>query len=194
MQKRKSTFLASPEWLKVPFCNRSKSSMQTLLDAASPLPGLLEKVDKFRASQSVIEDSTAHEIHLELNAVVKDLRKWETDLTSALEGSLWWPVSSPSSENTNSVDEEAGFTIFYQFANILTANTMCHYWAFLAIALSEISLLEPCIQHLRQHEIPHAPVPKTLRARLNILSSLDRSSVLRARSFASIEKKGVVVS
>ncbi|KAH7370339.1 hypothetical protein BKA65DRAFT_15226 [Rhexocercosporidium sp. MPI-PUGE-AT-0058] len=144
IQKRKSIFLANHKWLNIPFSVKPKSSMQTLLDAASALPGILEKLDELHANQCVMEGSTVPELLAALDFILQDLRKWEAEIMSDHKGPLWWPVSS-SSPTMNVADEETVFPISYQFANILTANTMCHYWAFLAITLSSTTLLKPPI-------------------------------------------------
>ncbi|PVH83515.1 hypothetical protein DL98DRAFT_412750 [Cadophora sp. DSE1049] len=141
MQKRKSTFLTDAEWLRVPFSVEPKSSMQTLLDAASPLPGLLEKFDRFCENDSIVESASTPEISDDLDAVQANLRNWEDELISAHESSLWWPVASSEFESPRSPKNAPVFPISYHFPNILTANTMTHYWAFLAITYSTISRL-----------------------------------------------------
>ncbi|KAH7417884.1 hypothetical protein BKA64DRAFT_653068 [Cadophora sp. MPI-SDFR-AT-0126] len=141
MQKRKSVFLTEADWLRVPFSMEPKSSMQTLLDVASPLPGLLEKLDELSENRPAVQSSSVDEIIKELDNVQLSLQKWEADLKSAHDGPLWWPVSSAEYKRSPSHENELVFPISSQFPNILTANTMTHYWAFVAITNSTIARL-----------------------------------------------------
>ncbi|KAG4419038.1 hypothetical protein IFR04_007814 [Cadophora malorum] len=142
IQKRKSTFLSDAEWLSIPSSIGPKSSMQTLLDSASPLPGLLEKLDLLRKNQFAVDYAACQEIYVALETVQGDLRNWEDQLMTGHGSPLWWPVSSAVSKSKGEAEEEPVFTISYHFPNILIANTMTHYWAFSAITQSTLSRLE----------------------------------------------------
>lgn len=116
--------------------------MQTLLDTASPLPGILEKFDLLCKNQIAVDYAVVQEIYAALEIVQGELRNWEDQLISGHESPLWWPVSSTVSESRGEAEKERVFPISYHFPNILIANTMTHYWAFLAITQSTLSRLE----------------------------------------------------
>ncbi|KAL7801097.1 hypothetical protein V8C43DRAFT_273283 [Trichoderma afarasin] len=135
IQQRKESFLDEPAWKTEPFSSEPKSLMQSLLDEISGLPSLLQRLDAiFRSSQDYQKEEIVA-LYKDFDAQMLRLEDWEANLkTSTNSRVLWWPVASPQ-------DHETSFPISYEFANILVANTMSHYWSFLLVIQISISTL-----------------------------------------------------
>ncbi|KAM6487459.1 hypothetical protein HDV62DRAFT_349952 [Trichoderma sp. SZMC 28011] len=135
IQQRKESFLDEPAWKTEPFSSESKSLMQSLLDEISGLPSLLQRLDVISSSSQEHQKEEIVALYKDFDSQLLRLENWEANLkTSTNSRVLWWPVSSPP-------DHETPFPISYEFANILVANTMSHYWSFLLVIQISISTL-----------------------------------------------------
>ncbi len=94
-----------------------------------------------QAQSPNLDRSLVVQLLLEFHSVLTNLHAWETGLCSFHSGSLWWPISSAFSFNSTDTHIDSTFPVSYHFPNILTANTLTHYWAFSAVVLSNIRLL-----------------------------------------------------
>ncbi|KAL7948800.1 hypothetical protein V8C42DRAFT_312364 [Trichoderma barbatum] len=135
IQRRKESFLDEPAWKTEPFSSEPKSLMQGLLDQISGLPTLLQRLDAISSSSRGHQNKEIGALYKDFETQMLRLEDWEANLkTSASSRLLWWPVTSSS-------DKETTFPISYDFANILVANTMSHYWSFLLVIQISISTL-----------------------------------------------------
>ncbi|PLB45312.1 putative C6 finger domain protein [Aspergillus steynii IBT 23096] len=154
---RKPTFMASKEWLSVPWPDdaASKDILHRLLDIAVDIPGYLYRIDEFMAllqegttapSQLVAMQSAIWEQAGDLQA---RLNSWKTVHADT------YPLGAPSEE----LDDETadGFPVFrcrnpstmhtttatiLQYPDILLATSMCFYWAFcLVISATDSGLV-----------------------------------------------------
>ncbi|KAL6819156.1 hypothetical protein V8C40DRAFT_252578 [Trichoderma camerunense] len=135
IQQRKESFLDEPMWKIEPFSTEPKSLMQSLLDEISGLPSLLQRLDVISSSGQEHQEEEIVALYKDFDAQMLRLENWEANLkTSTKSRVLWWPMASPP-------DHETSFPISYEFANILVANTMSHYWSFLLVIQISISTL-----------------------------------------------------
>ncbi|KAL6825768.1 hypothetical protein J3E69DRAFT_334991 [Trichoderma sp. SZMC 28015] len=136
IQQRKESFLDGPAWKIEPFSSEPKSLMQSLLDVISGLPSLLQRLDAISRSGQEHQKEEIIALYKDFDTQSLRLEDWEAKLKiSTNPRALWWPVAS-------SPDQETSFAISYEFANILVANTMSHYWSFLlVIQISRSALL-----------------------------------------------------
>jgi hypothetical protein len=141
---RKPTFLASKEWLTVPWPGdaHSKDILQHLLDVAVDIPGYLSRIDDFstllkkesgstfeltREQSSIWEQATDLQMRLNL---------WKSMYADAYPQGTAWEVHDGDTTN--------GFPIFrcrnpstmcvtsariLHYPDILLATSMCFYWA-----------------------------------------------------------------
>ncbi|KAI9039724.1 Zn(II)2Cys6 transcription factor [Aspergillus affinis] len=145
---RKPTFMASKEWLSVPWPGDAapKDILHQLLDIAVDIPGYLHRIDEFMAllqegttapSQLVAMQSSIWEQAGELQT---RLNTWKTMCADT------YPLGPPSEELDNETAD--GFPVFrcrnpstmhtttakiLQYPDILLATSMCFYWAFCLI-------------------------------------------------------------
>ncbi|OPB40318.1 hypothetical protein A0O28_0003970 [Trichoderma guizhouense] len=135
IQQRKESFLDEPVWKIEPFSSEPKSLMQSLLDEISGLPSLLQRLDLISRSDTEHQQEEIAALYKDFDTQMLRLEEWEANLKISTNSRvLWWPV-------TSSPDHEASFPISYEFANILVANTMSHYWSFLLVIQTSISTL-----------------------------------------------------
>ncbi|QYT05454.1 Zn(2)-C6 fungal-type domain-containing protein [Trichoderma simmonsii] len=132
---RKESFLDEPAWKTEPFSSEPKSLMQSLLDEISGLPSLLQRLDVISESDKEHQKEEIVALYKDFDTQMLRLQDWEANLKISTNSRvLWWPVAS-------SQDHETSFPISYEFANILVANTMSHYWSFLLVIQISISTL-----------------------------------------------------
>lgn len=109
--------------------------MQSLLDEISGLPSLLQRLDVISRSGQEHQKEEIAALYKAFDTQLLRLEEWEANLKISTNSRvLWWPVAS-------SPDHETPFPISYEFANILVANTMSHYWSFLSVIQISISSL-----------------------------------------------------
>lgn len=142
IQQRKESFLDEPMWKVEPFASEPTSLMQSLLDQVSGLPSLLQRLDAISNSEPEVRNQEIAAVYKDFESQMIRLEDWEANLkTSAKSRLLWWPVALSS-------DNETTFPISYDFANMLVANTISHYWAFLLVVqISMETLLTTCMKH-----------------------------------------------
>ncbi|KAH8651529.1 hypothetical protein BGZ60DRAFT_549781 [Tricladium varicosporioides] len=135
IQQRKETFLDEPRWKTTPFVSESKSFMQSLLDQVSGLPTLLQRLDLISGSGLGWQNNVIATLYNDYISQIISLESWGAELMLNSESNLlWWPVALSSNADTT-------FSIQYNFANILIANTISHYWGFLLILQISIETL-----------------------------------------------------
>ncbi len=119
----------------IPSSSESKSLMQSLLDQVCGLPSQLQRLDTISRLSHGSHNKEITGLYIDFLSQIIILEEWEANLKSNSENNLlWWPVTSFSSSDTT-------IPISYQFASILIANTMSHYWGFLLIVQISIEAL-----------------------------------------------------
>ncbi|KAL7953035.1 hypothetical protein V8C34DRAFT_297959 [Trichoderma compactum] len=135
IQQRNESFLDEPAWKIEPFSSKPKTLMQSLLDQISGLPSLLQRLDAISGSGQEHQKEDIAALYKDFDIQMHHLKDWEANIKISTNSRiLWWPVAS-------SPDHETPFPISYEFANILVANTMSHYWSFLLVLQISISTL-----------------------------------------------------
>ncbi|KAH7123756.1 hypothetical protein B0J11DRAFT_529811 [Dendryphion nanum] len=131
---QQKTFLAQEEWTTTPFRGQSVSIMQMLLNKATELPALLERYysigDALDTSNFVVVEQLWNDFR---KALVK-LQEWESLVNTQAPFPLYW--SRPNPESLSPSDR----SVFW-FRNIMTANSMTHYWAFQIIIRTHLETL-----------------------------------------------------
>ncbi|KAE8356679.1 hypothetical protein BDV28DRAFT_83340 [Aspergillus coremiiformis] len=160
--RRKPTFLASKEWLTVPWAGDApaKDILHHLLDVAVDIPGYLFRIDEF-AAMLRRETGCTYELtgmHSSLSQQATELQTrldiWKTIYADTYPQGTAWEV--PDNESTD------GFPVFrcrnpstmhltvgkiLYYPDILLATSMCFYWALsLVVSASDtgfVSVLGP---------------------------------------------------
>lgn len=138
LNDRKSVFLSSEDWIKVPFSRHGATSMQALLSEAAVIPSLLESIDALRTvanSELPVAVSTLHD---SLRRVLACLWQWEQMLIAAAEGRpLFWEVpSAPLRKSEHRLPAKALY-----FPDVSAANAYVHFWAFQIVCLTQLDVL-----------------------------------------------------
>lgn len=144
---RQKTFLANKEWTTTPFCGHTVSIMQQLLNRASALPSLLQR---YREVENVL--ATSNPVLIERLArnfrdILGSLQQWELTALLDAKSPLVWTI-------TETADPPSAATKRHWFADILTANSLTHYWAFKIIIKTHLLPLDETIAALRHKESP----------------------------------------
>ncbi|KAF2029791.1 hypothetical protein EK21DRAFT_66971, partial [Setomelanomma holmii] len=130
---RHATFLAKQEWTTVPFRSQSVFMMQRLLDRASALPSLLERyyniTDFCEHSNSAVTERLCQDFH----DFLEGLQEWEQISRLYAQDPLLWSRANAVGSSTAADD--------LWFPNIMTANSLTHYWAFKIIAKTHLGIL-----------------------------------------------------
>ncbi|KAH7123214.1 N-terminal fungal transcription regulatory domain-containing protein [Dactylonectria estremocensis] len=126
---RKSSFLSSLDWRNEPFRIIPTTPLQELMNEASILPSLLERLDNSKTEsptkkQSIAEDSIAQFIEM-LNI----LHTWHQRTLSDPSQNFWWKPSPTGQGNC------------LWFSSISTANCLTHFWAFWILCVTQIRQL-----------------------------------------------------
>lgn len=151
VQSRKATFIASKEWIDIPFSTYQPSLMQQLINLSANLPSLLEQSDQF--VEALCEPYTTQISNLWesfLNLFSK-LENWEKTLH---EQSMW---SQPLNSNPRS--SLLGTCLW--FSDITMANFYTHIWAFQIICTLELNRLSYLVQKLDLQGLRSWDLPKS---------------------------------
>ncbi|KAF2261723.1 hypothetical protein CC78DRAFT_499687, partial [Lojkania enalia] len=77
LQVRKSTFLASPEWITEPFMGKQKTLVDSICDLLVALPGIVEEFDKLISARSSLNiDNRAEKLKQRCWALDERLQCW----------------------------------------------------------------------------------------------------------------------
>jgi hypothetical protein len=109
--------------------------MQQLLSRASVLPSLLERYDEIKSLLEITSLSVVQQLYQDFQVVLKSLQQWELITTNAHFPLVW-------SGNDSGNHPSPSIANVLWFPNIMTANSLTHYWAFKIIAKMHLSSLE----------------------------------------------------
>lgn len=141
---RQATFLAKEEWTTAPFRGQPVSIMQQLLNQASVLPSLLERYYNMNSLLEITNLVAMERLCQDFQKFLGDLREWELMSESSAPYPLVW--SRPIPGNPLPL---IGNILW--FPNMMTANSLTHYWAFMIIATTHLSTLNRAIATLKDH-------------------------------------------
>lgn len=131
VQSRKSAFIASKDWIDIPFSASPPSLMQQLINVSLVLPSLLERVDHLTEMSSALQNSEVSDLWHSFLHLFSRLEIWE----ESLHGQWMWsqPFSSDSRPSLLGAD--------IWFTDITKANFYMHLWAFQIICILELNHL-----------------------------------------------------
>ncbi|KAH7080607.1 hypothetical protein BKA63DRAFT_506770 [Paraphoma chrysanthemicola] len=133
---RQTTFLAHEDWTTKPFDGKTISMMQQLLNRASKIPGLLEKFDSINGSLERANYAAIEKLRQDFRDIIENLQEWESSQWS--QAPLWW--WRPNHNTSTSPDAKDLW-----FPNLMAANSLTHYWAFMIVVKSHLSVLETAL-------------------------------------------------
>lgn len=107
--------------------------MQLLLNKASELPALLERYDDKGNPSEASNFAAVERLWNDFRNFLRDLREWELMLDSQVPSRLVWSRPNPRTTSSN-------VNVFW-FPDIMTANSLTHFWAFQIIARTHLSIL-----------------------------------------------------
>lgn len=131
IQSRRATFIASKEWIDIPFSNSQPSSMQQLIDLSAILPSLLEQADQLVNASSSLLTTKLSGLWESFLGLFSKLQSWERALHAQ---SMWSQCLDSDLESSN-----LGPNLW--FTDITMANFYTHIWAFQIICVLELSRL-----------------------------------------------------
>ncbi|RDW82609.1 hypothetical protein BP6252_03721 [Coleophoma cylindrospora] len=131
LTRRRATFLANIEWQTVPWSNQPKNHFQAMLDLATELAGILEKIDKLPA-----HDLNRH-VYLQRRGVItalwtlnERLQKWESDSVRPDSETYYWHVLP----TTQALARGGGI----EFTSLSAARTLTHYWGVILVLCTNL--------------------------------------------------------
>ncbi|KAI1622036.1 hypothetical protein EDD37DRAFT_503356 [Exophiala viscosa] len=156
--QRKSTYLATEEWLTIPWAQqRHKTYFDRLVDSVTTIPGLMEKFDILRESNSDVGDELV-ELLGECKTVQVHMDRWR-------DGTKKGATPRVQKHDSNDNDDYPFGTDLW-FENHLFVHARVVYYA-ASLVLAEVA--DDIIQaiELRGHKLPPSIKPVTLRDLLN---------------------------
>lgn len=134
--RRKSTFLADPDWHEIPFQQAIKGYQERFVDLFTQLPGLLEEFDRLRAK---VHAPTAH---AQITQLLSGCRAYQAQLTKWDQGRKQQsrPVSTKH-EKSGSHDQYP-WRIQWTWENHIFLNADLTYWSAQLVTAVTISQIE----------------------------------------------------
>lgn len=119
--------------------------MQLLLNEACKLPALLERYYGICNFSDASNHDAVERLWSDFRAILRNLQKWERKFYSQASHPLVW--SRPDPETSLS----SGAKVLW-FPNIMTANSLTHYWAFKIIVRTHLSVLHGIVFTTKGHD------------------------------------------
>ncbi|CAI7634793.1 hypothetical protein N7533_004683 [Penicillium manginii] len=144
------TFLADPDWIRLPFLNAQKARMEFLHDIALQIPGLFYQTDRwfdgrgnsaFNNSNQETSDPTDQNLELALSllndyrVIFNQLEDWESNLKASEQGPLYWHSDIPMPSKFVDVDSICipsfpDETYQIRFQNTQKAGLAVTFWSY----------------------------------------------------------------
>ncbi|OOQ90328.1 hypothetical protein PEBR_06366 [Penicillium brasilianum] len=144
------TFLADPDWIRLPFLNTQKARMEFLHDVALQIPGLFYQTDRwldgrgnsaFNDSNQETSDSTDQNLELALSllndyrVIFNQLEDWESNWKASEQGPLYWHSDIPMPSKFVDVDSICipsfpDETYQIRFQNTQKAGLAVTFWSY----------------------------------------------------------------
>ncbi|KAH7131061.1 N-terminal fungal transcription regulatory domain-containing protein [Dactylonectria macrodidyma] len=140
LHTRKSSFLSDLDWRNEPFRIIPTTPLQDLMNEASILPSLLERLDESKAESMSQKRTIAQESVAQFIDMLDILHTWHQRTLSDPSHSFWWKPST------------MGHARCIWFSSISTANCLTHYWAFWILCVTQIRQLRAT--YLNLMEVP----------------------------------------
>lgn len=128
-QTRTSSFLSSDEWKKEPFRIIPTTPLQALMNDASILPSLLERLDNSKGGSPSQMEAIAQDSLFQFIKMLDVLDMWYHRTLATSNPCSWWQVS------------KIGDGHCLWFPSISMANCLTHYWAFWVLCVTQIRQL-----------------------------------------------------
>ncbi len=140
IQYRKSTFLASREWLSLPWSETGKDIYQQLVDKGFALAAMLERIDNAGLTKESINISMLSQILGGLSGLDEELNLWYHDILNESPSAPYWHAQSIShSWHPREAAESCTFPPF-AFRTPKLASTIVKYWGLRIILSNTIAL------------------------------------------------------
>ncbi|KAH8667685.1 hypothetical protein BGZ61DRAFT_461053 [Ilyonectria robusta] len=128
-QTRTSSFLSGDEWKNEPFRIIPTTPLQALMNDASILPSLLERLDNSKGGSLSQMEAIAQDSLFQFIGMIDVLDRWYHRTLATSNQSSWWQVSKTGD----------GHCLW--FPSISMANCLTHYWAFWVLCVTQIRQL-----------------------------------------------------
>ncbi|KZL76342.1 C6 zinc finger domain protein, partial [Colletotrichum tofieldiae] len=135
-----STFLGASEWRQEPFSHIPATPIQELMNEASRVPSILEKLDNCQATNSVTE-SVARDTASQLTEILDRFELCYRSTQVSSKGALWWTSYGYGVDDISII-----------YPNITVANYLTHFWAFWIVCVTQIRQLTAQFPGLIDHD------------------------------------------
>lgn len=150
MSRRKSTFLASPEWCDGPWEDVPKNDMDRLFDIQVKLPAIFERAERTEAlPPSVHRKLKAKDLLDNCSRIDRSFEEWYNELHSCSDSSLFWTVDVSTNFGSSNGDEwkprndlDTIFPTNFEFVDVKTAFLHLYYWAALCLFYQTIQQIQ----------------------------------------------------
>ena len=176
IEKREPTFLASREWIEIPFAGRSKQRRDRLHDIATHIPGLLHRTDEVLANLAPkdtarglpIKSSSDHLRSFEaakrllddIASIRVDLQDWLDKLRKSFSTPLyWWCDDKSISDYTHPVDLQCvpdlrNLNYQLRFPEGQKAGLLVTYWSYILELLAATIDVQTALRHVTSTDVP----------------------------------------
>ncbi|GAD94320.1 conserved hypothetical protein [Paecilomyces variotii No. 5] len=138
IQDRKSSFLHSMDWIKMPFAILEPSAMQSLLSQAASIPTLLRRMDEIYDSQVIIDKvCIATQLFGDFDDILHSLDEWEASILSSENRPVYWYQD----QETGTCEVPTTRVPCIWFPGITMANALTSVWSFRIICFFELERL-----------------------------------------------------
>lgn len=168
LSRSRSTYLAEPEWLTVPWENIPKTDMDRLFDIQFHLPAIFEREGQLeKEPPSAKRKFEARKLFDRCNRVAKMFDDWYEGLHSRSKRPLCWFI--PRQTHKEGSVENLGFDMcflfpnYLQFADLNTAFLHLYYWAALSLFYHKIQHIHRLLSDDTPERSSTSPEPCTAR-------------------------------
>jgi len=135
MSRRKSTFLADPEWCTVPWENIPKSPMDHLFDIMVQLPNIFERAERLHNyPPSIARTLKAKDLLHNCTYVDNQFAKWYNELHESAEGPLFWTKPKHQEYDRQGYSEaDSAFLEIFEFTTLRVSLLHMYYWSSLCL-------------------------------------------------------------
>ena len=147
LMNREETFLASPEWLTIPWEQHEKSRLDRLFDITTHIPSVLTRTDHVLAEPlTQLRQHRAQEILSHCLQIEHQLDEWHNSVIMSANGPSWW-------HEEHDIQMQIPFLGSFAFIDGLTSVMFLYYWMVLLHFHRCIETLRVSIYH---HGFPAA--------------------------------------
>jgi hypothetical protein len=134
LRRRKSTFLADPEWRDNPSKHEPYDLYGELWDLIVDLPSILEQADILsNEAKGSGKFATGLSLYACCRSLYCNLQDWHSELQSQIPGPLYWAIPSSVQNPVDSAGLGMVFPFSLQFQSLHVAQLVLIYWSALAL-------------------------------------------------------------